>query len=180
MRCALTCHPNTPCDAVDRIDVTMLRPNRTGLQIVYAVEGAVEEIRLPERQAPKRTDNLWAHTCFEAFVRPDSDGSYVEFNFAPSTQWAAYRFSGYRDGMAEMEGLTPPRVTTIADARHFDLVVTIDRLPVDCLSWKVGLCAVIEETTGRLSYWASSHPPGKPDFHHGDCFAHELAVTEEA
>jgi hypothetical protein len=30
---------------------------------------------------------------------------------------------------------------------------------------------VIEETNGRKSYWALAHPPGKPDFHHSDCFA---------
>jgi hypothetical protein len=40
--------------------------------------------------------------------------------------------------------------------------------------WRVGLSAVIEDTSGRKSYWALAHPPGKPDFHHEDCFAHEL------
>jgi len=33
---------------------------------------------------------------------------------------------------------------------------------------------VIEETSGRLSYWALAHPSGKPDFHHADCFACEI------
>jgi hypothetical protein len=41
-------------------------------------------------------------------------------------------------------------------------------------SWRLGLSAVIEETSGRISYWALAHPPGKADFHHSDCFAHEL------
>jgi hypothetical protein len=36
---------------------------------------------------------------------------------------------------------------------------------------------VIEETNGRLSYWALAHPPGKPDFHHSDCFALELPAV---
>jgi len=39
----------------------------------------------------------------------------------------------------------------------------------------LGLSAVIEETSGRKSYWALAHPPGKPDFHHTDSFALELA-----
>ncbi len=42
--------------------------------------------------------------------------------------------------------------------------------------WHVGLAAVIEETNGRLSYWALAHPPGKPDFHHLDGFA--LALSQ--
>jgi hypothetical protein len=44
-------------------------------------------------------------------------------------------------------------------------------------AWRLGLSAVIEETNGRKSYWALSHPPGKPDFHHSDCFALELPAA---
>jgi len=38
----------------------------------------------------------------------------------------------------------------------------------------VGLCAVIEDGPGALSYWALRHAPGKPDFHHRAAFALEL------
>jgi hypothetical protein len=34
---------------------------------------------------------------------------------------------------------------------------------------------VIEEAGGGISYWALAHPPGRPDFHHADGFALELA-----
>jgi len=44
-------------------------------------------------------------------------------------------------------------------------------------SWRLGLAAVIEEASGRKSYWALAHPPGKPDFHHSDCFAHEIPAA---
>ena len=36
---------------------------------------------------------------------------------------------------------------------------------------RLGLCAVIEEENGALSYWALKHPSGRPDFHHPDGFA---------
>jgi hypothetical protein len=49
-------------------------------------------------------------------------------------------------------------------------------LPSDA-PWLLGLSAVIEEMNGRLSYWALAHPPGKPDFHHADCFALELPAA---
>jgi hypothetical protein len=42
-------------------------------------------------------------------------------------------------------------------------------------TWRLGLAAVIEETSGRKSYWALGHPPGQPDFHHSDCFACEIS-----
>ena len=39
---------------------------------------------------------------------------------------------------------------------------------------RLGLAAVIEETSGHKSYWALGYAPGRPDFHHSDGFAHEL------
>ena len=49
----------------------------------------------------ERQDNLWKHTCFEAFfARPDSE-QYWELNVAPSGHWNLYQFDGYRSGGRE-------------------------------------------------------------------------------
>ena len=40
------------------------------------------------------------------------------------------------------------------------------------------LCVV--ETDDELSYWALAHPPGRPDFHHPDCFALAVAAPDGA
>ena len=45
---------------------------------------------------------------------------------------------------------------------------------------KLALSAVIEELDGTKSYWALAHPPGKPDFHHPDCFALTLEARGRA
>lgn len=45
---------------------------------------------------------------------------------------------------------------------------------------QIALSAVIEEKDGTKSYWALRHPPGKPDFHHPDCFALTLEAPEAA
>jgi len=37
------------------------------------------------------------------------------------------------------------------------------------------LTAVVECVDGALSYWALRHAAGKPDFHHPDTFALEIA-----
>jgi hypothetical protein len=42
--------------------------------------------------------------------------------------------------------------------------------------WRLGLAAILEEQDGTKSYWALAHPDAeKPDFHHPDCFAAQLA-----
>ena len=44
-------------------------------------------------------------------------------------------------------------------------------------AWRLGLSALIEDTSGHKSYWALAHPSGQADFHHSDCFAYELAAA---
>src|SRR6202007_955064 len=99
MRQALRLHPDSVCAAAIGVEVEVARPRAGHLLLRYIVTGTTGALRLPPTAAPARADELWRHTCFEAFVRVASDAEYYEFNFAPSTQWAAYHFSGYRAGL---------------------------------------------------------------------------------
>jgi len=179
MRHLLNRHPDSPCAAVTRIEAFVARPRGGALALRYLVTGAIRELRLPPAAASVRADELWRRTCFEAFVRAPVGEGYYEFNVSPSTQWAAYRFDGYRQGMRPAEGIGAPQVEVRSTAKRFEMDVTL-ALP-DSLAdapWRLGLSAVIEAADGRISYWALAHPPGKADFHHADGFALELPVTE--
>jgi len=172
MRRALRLHPDSLCVAATRIDVEVARPRAGTLVLSYVVTGAIGELRLPPVTAAARADELWRHTCFEAFVRVAPDAGYYEFNFAPSTQWAAYRFSGYRSGMRVATEIGAPRINVKSSPERYMLQAALE---LDVAGGRLGLAAVIEATDGRTSYWALAHPPGKPDFHHPDGFAHELS-----
>jgi hypothetical protein len=165
-------HPDTPCDAVDRIDVAVARPQPGVLALRYTVSGRIAGVRIAPPTESLRADQLWQTTCFEAFVRTAPNVGYYEFNLAPSSQWAAYHFAGYREGMALAE-LAPPAIITGANATHVDVDALI-YLPANDEPWWLGLAVVIEEASGAKSYWALKHPAGKPDFHHDDGFALEL------
>ena len=166
-------HPDFPCESVAAIAVAVARPRAGRLELAFSVRGATSALVLPPPAAAVRTDGLWRHTCFEAFL--GAGEGYYEFNLSPSGAWAAYRFDGYRQGMAAADVASPASgVARRADG--FDLTAAID-LPPDAAG-PLGLSAVIEEAGGRLSYWALAHPPGRPDFHHADCFAAELPAPE--
>lgn len=141
----------------------------------YTLSGSLGAVAIPVRAPPERKDELWQHTCFEVFARAPGAESYVELNFSPSTQWAAYAFDRYREGMRAL-ALDAPRVTTTLGADTLVLEALV-ALPIFSAAWRLGLSAVIEESDGRTSYWALAHPPGKPDFHHPDCFAAELGPS---
>jgi hypothetical protein len=180
MRLALQRHPDQRSSAAQQIEVDVARSRLGRLTLHYLVRGTIGDVRLSPISAPARTDELWKHTCFEAFVRAaPATPQYYEFNFSPSTQWAAYRFTSYRSGMSAVSEIGGPRVDVQSSPAQYELKATLDLdtlpdLPSDA-AWRLALSAIIEEKSGHKSYWALVHPPGKADFHHPDCFAHPLA-----
>ena len=173
MRLRLTRHPDFPCAAVTEITVDVARLHRSVLQLTYFVSGDIGAIRMPVATQAARADELWKHTCFEAFVA-DGDG-YFEFNLAPSTQWAVYHFNAYRAGMT-ITDVAAPSIETRREDERFELHTAI-ALPER--SGRLGLSAVIEESNGEKSYWALAHAPGRPDFHHADTFAADVPPAEQ-
>jgi hypothetical protein len=175
-------HPESLGGAGIEVQVEITRPPG-GLVLSYVVAGEIGELSLPPPAASRRAHELWQHTCFEAFLRAAPGEGYYELNFAPSTQWAAYRLSGYRSGMQDADEIGPPRIEVEARPERYTLRATLalDRVPSPpdpgdgSTPWRLGLSAMIKDRIGRKSYWALAHPPGKPDFHHADCFALELA-----
>ena len=154
------------------------------LTFSYTLIADVHRLLIPAAVAPRHVDGLWRHTCFETFIGVKSRPSYYEFNFSPSSEWAAYRFRAYRDG----EPIDDPRfapnisVEQTADRLRLAATVRLDRLPLiqPGTTLRLGLSAVIEAADGRLSYWALKHPAAKPDFHHPDSFALELALPDRS
>ena len=147
-----------------------------GVCLEYRISGPLDDLVLPEPALPGPADDLWQHTCLEAFASTPGGTAYREFNFSPSGQWAAYRFHAerQREVLPDEPEETPPGIQLRCD-RDASVVrlracIRAERLPVpdadDHLLW--GLTAVLEHRDGRLSYWALAHPRPQPDFHHPD------------
>jgi hypothetical protein len=164
---SLICHPETPSGAVKEIIVDGDRAHNNFITIRYRVIGDMGRIVVPPAREPGRASGLWETTCMELFTQDEGEQEYREYNFSPSGQWAAYGFSGYREGMEEI-AIWAPRIETVLDGE--ELVVTVDFLSPRFGPQRVGAAAVIEEKDGTKSYWALLHPGDKPDFHHPDCF----------
>ena len=175
MRRSLLLHPDCRCAAVERIEADIVRSAPTGLTVQYFVTGDIRALKLPLPAGAGRADELWRHTCFELFLRAPEEDSYCEFNFAPSLQWAAYRFDGYRSGMQNL-GVGAPRIAIRQEKTSLELqaALALDGVADSETDWNFALCTVIEETSGNRSYWALAHPAGKPDFHYADAFALSL------
>jgi hypothetical protein len=206
-------HPAFPPTAVSSVAFTYVWRNAGQFAFDFVVPVSPTALLLPEPEPPRRADGLWEKTCFELFLMDPATGSYLEFHFAPSGLWAAYRFEDYRAGRSDLE-VAPPLIVT-GDPAQFKLAteahlraIGLDEESIRLLaeaspempeptqvvlravlddpgldegrSWIGGVAAVIEEADGAKSYWALAHPPGKPDFHHRDCFQLELPAAKPA
>lgn len=181
MRHVLHPHPDFSCTAVSGIAVDVSRGAAGGLLVHYYISGD-SGLVVPSLLSPatrQRADELWRHTCFEAFVKPAGGEAYWEFNVVPSWDWQVYALSGYRAGRRPAEDIGTPSVEGRYGRDRWELRAhwALAGIVPDNGLWRIGLCAVIEDKDGAISYWALQHPPGQPDFHHASAFALELAVT---
>jgi hypothetical protein len=178
MHATLQPYPGSRPNAVSAIDLRVAHLRTGDLAVAYVVHGRMNDMRFPDGAAARRADELWSHTCFELFLRARGAAAYYELNFAPSTEWAAYRFDGYRTGMEAVRDFAPPRIETEGDDLRYELRVSLNPDSLTDLPragrWSAAASAVIEAMDGTLSYWAIAHSPGKPDFHHPDCFVLEI------
>lgn len=177
---SLVAHPDTPNPAVRRLAACaeLLGPDL--LQLQYALEASPGDVRIPAPAADAgRADELWKHTCFEAFVGGPRSPGYLELNFSPSGQWAAYCFDCYRQGMLPARLEEAPRLTLRRDEERLELQVEVrlsGTAAAGSRSLRIALSTVVEDREGRLSYWALRHPPGRPDFHHPESFSLALEL----
>jgi hypothetical protein len=167
-------HPSTRAEAVRAIQVLVHRSASAELRMTFRLDGDIPRVRVPLPGVPRIATQLWQHTCFEAFIAVDGQVAYHEFNFAPSGEWAAYGFRGYRNGGPLADETMRPHIAVRSTGSRLELdaLVRLDALSAihPNASIRIGLSAVIEACDG-LSYWSIHHPADKPDFHNPDGFA---------
>jgi len=176
----LMCHAQSLADGIESIGVTITRGASGEITLTYRVSGETDALEIPARSKPDRIDNLWKTTCFELFTGHFEDENYLEYNFSPSGQWAAYQFASYREGVDNL----PTNAPDIKFEQSADALTLIVSLVLPD-AWRehdlrAGLSAVIATKSGNISYWAAAHSAGKPDFHHKDCFAVQLEARSAA
>jgi hypothetical protein len=178
MKFALAPHPGHSPLAIRGVEASV-EVVEYWLRIRWKIDGAMKLI-VPPLAGKGRADRLWQTTCFELFVKSPGAASYAEYNLSPSERWAAYDFSGYRDGLSERDMPRQPDCTMRKSTAIaiFDAAIPLAGLPP--LPWAASLTAVLEEEGGVKSYWALAHPPGKPDFHDPACFALTVPAPQAA
>lgn len=164
----LTPHPATPCPALPDIEVRVSRETDGSLELGFVLWGDTARLAIPHPRSPGPADELWRHTCCEAFVGLPGETAYREFNFSPSGQWAAYAFTDTRQRHEAFAPAVAPRIALRRrpDRLELDAHVPPPLLPPAGSTLQLGLTVVVEGVDGMLAYWALRHPADHPDFHH--------------
>ena len=168
-------HPSSVAPLPSAIDGELVRTEDGQLKISFILRGEVECVRLPSIARAQFANELWHHTCCEAFIAAPGSPGYYEFNFSPSTEWAAYRFARTRERAplaVDLTALDPHvRILHTRKAMVLEALIRLDLLGIAVPTLQLGVSAVIERDDGSLTYWALRHPAPQPDFHHPEAFA---------
>src|SRR5689334_3618154 len=113
MQLNLVPHPATPPSEPFKVWVNVEHSAAFGAtattNIWFGIGAVASRFVIPEPAEPIRRDELWQTTCFEAFLRVPGGTAYREWNFAPSGAWAAYDFTGPREGRTNAD-VAPPYI----------------------------------------------------------------------
>jgi hypothetical protein len=154
------------------IDGTIARRAGT-LTVRYGLCGRLRDLVIPAPAAvPDRKDRLWQDTCFELFLALRGALPYWEFNLSPAGHWNAYRFTSYREGMAEEPAFAALAFSVNNQRDAFSLALELDQgkiVPPD-LAVEIAISAVLRHMDGAVTYWALTHCGPQPDFHRRDSF----------
>ena len=133
------------------------------------VNGSLSALLLqPSAQIQQRRDQLWMHSCFEAFLSLPNQKKYWELNISPSGDWNVYSLENYRQGQMPESTVESPRVRVQRTPLACQCDVQLDLNP-----WwpdvfrapQLGLAVVLEQSDASLSYWAIRHHREVADFH---------------
>jgi hypothetical protein len=147
------------------------------LEVHYVVAGAVADVVLPPPVGqPRRRHGLWRATCFELFLALRGSHAYWEFNLAPSGDWNAYRFTGYRSGMEEEPALSslPCACQSRPDVLALGVRLDLGAIFPDIPRLEAAVAATVLRRQAGMTYWALCHPGPEPDFHRRDAFRLQL------
>lgn len=164
-------HPNSPVQGIHSFRVDLARQDDR-LVLRYSLVSSPATLRMPVPGPAIRQDGLWHHSCFELFVTDSVGPAYHEYNFSPSGAWAHYRFSDYHELISDDAEVSVPDIQVTQEGEVFSLNAVID-WPKHMTAFS--LAAVIENSQGKLSYWANAHAADEPDFHHPDARCLNLA-----
>ena len=166
-------HAASPAGSDFTLQTRMSLAPEGELELQFQLLGNIADIVVPEQKSPRRADDLWRRTCFEAFIKNNGDDAYWEINLSPSREWAVYRFSAYRTGMCEERTVSPPNIAVNATPTMLELTARFAAAPFadyPAKNLRFNLTAVVEHITGEKSHWAARHAENAPDFHLAECF----------
>jgi hypothetical protein len=158
---------NTP---FSHVEASITGAENGHCRMVYRITGHTladgAPLCLPARCAKAGfADELWQHTCCEAFVATVGQTAYREFNFSPSGQWAIYDFADYRQAMRPYQPDVPPKIDCQPTPDGFVLTVDLPRTLLGPPPWQIGLSCILKTTDGSVDYRALNHASDRPDFH---------------
>jgi hypothetical protein len=102
-------------------------------------------------------EKLYLGNCFELFWGLPN-GAYIEWNFSPDGRWSVYAFEAYREAIQVNATVHMPLHWHCQELEYCEARIKIP----EASSKQLNITAITAEGS---KFWASQHPPQRPDFH---------------
>lgn len=156
-------------ESLNQVDCQIKIQNHQ-LSIQYQVNlSTYLEVWEQENSSLKRKIGLWKGTCFEAFLRDQTSGEYLEFNFSGTGQWNVFYFKAKGQELCEYMPLklTYHRFIKAKRQRIFEFSFKLTDIPfqTDPSKLTLGLSTILCCDDDEVDYFAIEHKQEQPDFH---------------
>ena len=138
------------------------------VHVSYRITDRTHSIQFPDiSQHASRKNELWNATCCELFVGISGEPNYWEYNLSPSHDWAVFSFTDYRQNKSDELSISELEITTKIDKNNEFELKTILALPemLTDRTLDIGVSSVVQDKSGKIHYYALTHPDSKADFH---------------
>lgn len=138
------------------------------IHVRYRINGRTDNIQFPDvSQQASRKNELWNATCCELFVGISGEPHYWEYNLSPSHDWAVFSFTDYRQNKSDELSISQLEITTKIDKNNEFELKTILALPKMLIghTLDIGVSSVVQDKSGKIHYYALTHPDKQADFH---------------
>lgn len=146
--------------------------------LTYTITGNASTLKLrPSSLLPQRKENLWQGSCCEIFIQDTKSKQYIEWNFCFSSDWDASEFLDYRKKDTKPFTVKSPSIIKDISPDKIILKTSFAAPPANYSQLRAGISVILEDTHGKLNYWALNHPKPeqKPDFHDERSFCISIA-----
>ncbi len=136
------------------------------ISLHFKIIGTLKNYQFPQRDKPKRANELWKATCFELFLANSKTKTYYEINISAILHWNIYRLETYRAEPKELIVSSKPFIMVKEDEQSYEIDFELECKELDLTEFdQYNLAVILLNKQNERDFWAVNPVGDSLDFH---------------